>query len=176
VITRSKFAGYLAFSFLSIFLFSSLALGQTFPLPTVVATVALEGQTAGVPPTLLFTPKTTHMFRVSSYAVITGGGGPDFGECAPGNAVAILSAQIDYNDGTGQDQLAFANGLTWGGTYGSDETNIGGNSQGDGRFVGAAGQPINYELDLDYLYGSSCTPGLQYNVYIVLERLSTNLP
>jgi hypothetical protein len=65
--------------------------------PTIVAQVALTGQTASIPKTTLLTPKRNGLYRISLYAVPTA----TVGESA-------VDFQFMYGDDAGQEFITFS--------------------------------------------------------------------
>lgn len=136
-------------------LLSALSLaGNAQIFPTVVATVKLTNQTAGIAKTALFTPAADGMFRVNVYLVNT--------MVSPG-VDALWNIGIGWTDDIGTWQYR---------TVAEVHTEVHNNSvffQDPVTLTlwAKAGTPINYNVWLKL----GPAPGSAYNVYITLEQL-----
>ena len=139
----------------AVLLFGALAIGfaindspAAFIGPRVVAKINLTNQTSQIPPTTLFTPPTSGMFRISVYETMTAAG--------DGNGVV----------------------LNWTDEAGLESANVGGIQPGSGPYcLSAAGPPpcgttLFAEAGAPIIYQiSSDANGGTYDLHIVVERL-----
>ena len=112
---------------------------------TIVATIALTGQTGDISATTIYTPSTAWYFRVGVYMICTTAG------------TGTLSSIIRWTDNAGSKSLSPAANVdlssTSNGSTGND-------------FIRANGSAITYETAIAGKAGSPV-----YEIYIVLEQL-----
>jgi hypothetical protein len=124
--------------------------GQSAPKltsPKIVATFERIGQTAEIPPTVIYTPPKWGTFRVSMVMVLTVGNGSTFGAWGP---------LLYFYDGSGKNQ---------GG--GADVTaNTPQTADVEFPIRAHAGKPLTFAVS-----SSGDTSGSKYNIWVVVEQL-----
>jgi hypothetical protein len=125
------------------------AVGQT-PQWKVVHVVTLSQQSDNTPPTTIFTPTTSGVYRMGEYISVVG-------TVAPNNPWTL---KVTWEDSTGvpSSLSAVANILS---IYGANW-----DQQGVHIFSPKAGLPVSYSVS-----NPSNPSGLLYNIVIVIEQL-----
>ncbi len=136
-------------------------------VPLIVARVALTGQTASIPTTILLTPSVDGLYRISSYGVIT----------VPNATFGQWDVQLNWSDESGPELcsnfLPCALMQMW-----SDpvETHFGGATGNQGAFAPntttvvrvKAGTPLTFAVVPD---SNGDTSGSTYDLFITVEHL-----
>jgi hypothetical protein len=121
------------------------------PFPTVVAQVALAGQTAPIPPTTILTPQTNGSYRVSAYIVTT----------TPATNGDPIYLNLTYTDDSGGKTLTILY-LNSGTFFPNNEAEV--------VFAvrANAGIPLAYSISCDpYCSGFDAT----YELFLTVEQL-----
>jgi|SRR5579871_73573 hypothetical protein len=121
--------------------------GHAATPPVIVRTIALQGQTAAIPPATIFTPQRTGLLRISVYMAATAGSGN------PGS----WEAQINWTDDAGPE-------FTVGWLYIPDGANAW--AQNSIVIEAVAGEPITISISAVTQY-----PGPTYSLYVVAEEI-----
>jgi hypothetical protein len=119
--------------------------------PKIVATFERIGQTAEIPPTIIYTPKKWGTFRISIVMV---------GTEASGNGDAAWTGNLQFWDGAGENQPPYT-------YYMELQTDIRETASAEIPIRARAGKPIKFSVGS--INGS--TEGSKYNVWVVVEQL-----
>jgi len=133
---------------LSVVLSGTMSLAHTERNPVVEAKIRLTGQTQEIPPTTIFTPKSTGMFRLSFSWAET-----------KGLSNGAWSTTVRFTNVT---PATLGWSMLTSGIYGYSDYSVG--------FLAIAGKPVTFEV-----HPSGDISGSSYDLFIVIERL-TKIP
>jgi len=117
--------------------------------PTMVASLSLTSQTAAVPPTVLFTPTSNGLFRISVDMIVTQAKKKNFGN-------AYWRGILEWTDAVPEKRIGPMVSLDAPGDHGQGETYT---------FAAAAGQPVTFSVRGNR-HGQS-----SYDVFLVVEQV-----
>jgi hypothetical protein len=123
--------------------------GHAATSPAIIKTIVLKGQTTSIPPTTIFTPPTSGLFRISVYMVATGGF----------DNLGNWNAKINWTDDAGPESTvswlslnAFTPPNAW--------------AQNSIVIEAAAGEPATISISAGTQY-----PGPTYSLFLVVEQI-----
>ena len=127
------------------------------PLPKVIHTVTLTGQTNNIPQTTIFTPKSSGLVRISLYMTVT----------IPSSQFGCAGVAMTWTDDGGPQETFPVNTLSQNtACFQFLETDVGpfGAASTTLAIRADAGTPVTYEV-------SNVPSGTTYELYITVEQL-----